>query len=86
MSDNSLPARVFEIGEMASLIARQLIPINSESAVNFACVCRCLQEPVLSALWETQPFLCFLLMALPGGVHFRLVEGGSHEVRQSYRP
>ena len=25
-------------------------------------------------------------MVLPGGVHFRLVEGRSHEVRQSYRP
>jgi len=32
-----------------------------ESIVNLACACLCLEEPVLSTLWETQPSLHTLL-------------------------
>ena len=57
--------RVFKIGELARLIAGQLIPKHRGSVVNFACACRHLEEPVLSILWETQKSLCTLLETLP---------------------
>jgi hypothetical protein len=62
--DNTF-GRVFKISELTRLIANQLIPLGQKSAVNFACACRYLEEPVLSTLWKTQPSLCTLLMVLP---------------------
>ena len=65
MIDGSAPHRVFKIGELTRLIARQLIPDGQESAVDLACACRSLEEPVLSTVWETQDSLCTLLEVLP---------------------
>ena len=62
---DSTPYRVFKIGELTRLIASQLIPHHKKSAVNLACACRYLEEPVLSTLWETQWSLCTLLETLP---------------------
>ena len=59
------PQRVFEISELTRLIAGQLVLISRKSAVSFACACRCLEEPILSTLWETQGSLCTLLEVLP---------------------
>jgi len=61
MTHDGAPHRVLNINELARLVANQLIPINRKSAVNLACVCRYLEEPVLSTLWETQTSLCTLL-------------------------
>ena len=59
--------RVFKIGELARLITSQLVAIRGKkSAVNLACACRYIEEPVLSALWETQQSLRTLLELLPG--------------------
>ena len=66
MIHNSTPHRVFGIGELARLIAVQLILISPNSAMNLACACRCLEEPVLRTLWEAQPSLLTLLNVLPG--------------------
>ena len=73
--------RVFKIGELTRLIASQLVSISQRSAVNLACACRCLEEPVLSTLWETQPLLYTLLMTLPedtwgqwGNVEYNRIE------------
>ena len=55
---------IFEISELTRLIASQLIPISPKSAVNLACTCRYLEEPVLSTLWETQGSLNILLEVL----------------------
>ena len=65
MIDGSAPHRVFKIGELTRLIARQLISDSQESAVDLACACRYLEEPVLSTVWETQDSLCILLRILP---------------------
>jgi len=48
------------ICELTRLIASQLVLISRKSTVNIACACRCLEEPVLSTLWETQSALCAL--------------------------
>ena len=65
MIDNSASHRVFKIDELTRLIAGQLILGRQRSAVNLACTCRHLEEPVLSTLWETQGSLCTLLETLP---------------------
>ena len=67
MTDDSPPQRVFKIGELARLIASKVIRKRRARAVNLACVCRCLEEPVLSVLWETQSSLHTLLETLPEG-------------------
>ena len=67
MFDESAPHRVFKISELATAIAGQLIYICGESAVNLACTCRYLEEPVLSALWEEQSQVEVLLEGLPEG-------------------
>jgi len=65
MIDGGTPNRVFKISELARVIARQLTLIGKKSAVNLACTCRDLEEPVLSTLWETQSSLENLLWVLP---------------------
>jgi len=66
MIHDSTPRRVLKISELTRLIASQLILTNSrKSAVNLACACRSLEEPVLSALWRTQWSLITLLRVLP---------------------
>ena len=65
MIRDSTPSRVFNIGELSRLIASQLVLISRKSAVNLACTCRSLEEPVLSTLWENQWSLCTLLETLP---------------------
>ena len=65
MTDDSTSHRVFKINELTRLIAGQLIPISQKCAVNLACACRCLEEPVLSTLWETHRSLNTLLKVLP---------------------
>ena len=67
MIHNSASHRVFKIGELTRLIASQLISIDRGSVVNLACACRCLEEPVLSTLWEIQWLLDILLGVLPEG-------------------
>jgi len=67
MIHDGAPHRVFNISELARVIAHQLILISQESAVNLACASRCLEEPVLSTLWETQHSLSILLEVLPEG-------------------
>lgn len=62
--DNA-PSRIFNISELARLIASQLIHIGRKNVVNLACVCRSLEEPVLSTLWEEQSALYTLLEVLP---------------------
>ena len=66
IEDGTAPGRVFKISELARLIASQLNLTNKRSVVNLACVCRYLEEPVLSILWETQSSLPRLLKVLPG--------------------
>jgi len=67
MTHDGTPHRVLKIGELARLITSQLIVIRGKtSAVNLACACRYLEEPVLSALWETQQSLRTHLEVLPG--------------------
>ena len=65
MIHESAPHRVFKISELTRFIASQLVPLDSEAAVNLACVCRCLEESVLSTLWETQSSLYTLVEVLP---------------------
>ena len=65
MINDSTPHRVFKIAELARPIAHQLVLISQKSVVNLACVCRCLEEPVLSTLWGTQQSLYTLLKVLP---------------------
>lgn len=65
MIHDNTPNRIFGISELTRLIASQLVLISRKSAVNFACACRRLEEPVLSTLWETQYELCTLLGVLP---------------------
>ena len=66
MTDHHTPNRIFKISELTRLIASQLVLISQQSAVNLACACRCLEEPALSTLWETQGSLWILLEVLPG--------------------
>jgi len=66
MIRDSTPHRVLKINESTRLITSQLVLIGSrKSAVNLACACRCLEEPVLSTHWETQSSLFTLLRVLP---------------------
>ena len=81
MNHDNTSHRVFKIGELTRLVASQLVSISQRSAVNLACACRCLEEPVLSTLWETQPLLYTLLMTLPedtwgqwGNVEYNRIE------------
>lgn len=67
MTHNDVYQRVFNISELARIIAHQLILIGQKSAVNIACASRCLEEPVLSTLCETQKSLGILLEVLPEG-------------------
>ena len=62
---DTTPHRVFKISELTRLIASQLVLTSRQSAVNLACACRSLEEPVLSTLWETQWSLRTLLEVLP---------------------
>jgi len=83
MVDDSTPYRVLDISELTRLIASHLTLINRKSVVNFACACRCLEEPVLSTLWKAQRSLFTLLKTLPRntwcyeytGSHGRVVRG-----------
>jgi len=65
MIPDNTSLRVFKISELARIIASHLIPISRGSAANLARTCRCLEEPVLSALWEVQVSLPILLKVLP---------------------
>jgi len=66
MIQDSTPCRVFKISELTRFIASQLILQTSrKSAVDLACACQHLEEPVLSTLWETQSSVCTLLKVLP---------------------
>ena len=65
MTHDNTSIRVFRIGELTRVIASQLILISQASVVNLACTCRCLEEPVLSTLWEIQQSLPTLLKVLP---------------------
>ena len=67
MIHHGAPHRVFNISELVRIIAHQLIIIDQKSAVNLACASRCLEEPVLSTLWETQQSWGVLLEVLPEG-------------------
>lgn len=57
--------RVFKVSELARTIAAHLAPVSNKSAVNFARVCRYLEEPILSAVWRTQVSFRALLSVLP---------------------
>ena len=65
MTHDSTPYRVLKISELTRLIASQLVLISRKSTLSLACVCRYLEEPVLSTLWETQFLLPTLLRVLP---------------------
>ena len=67
MIHNSAPLHIFKIAELARPIADQLVLSDGRSAANLSCACRCLEDPVLSALWATQPSLYTLLKVLPEG-------------------
>ena len=68
MIHDSTPHRIFKISELTRLIAGHLILIDPEGAVNLACTCRYLEEPVLSTLWEIQYSLGILLGVLPEAI------------------
>ena len=59
--------RVFKISELASVVASHLVLICRKSTANLALTCRYLEEPVLSALWEEQPWPGTLLEVFPEG-------------------
>ena len=65
MIDDSAVHRVLKIGELTRAITNHLTSTGRKSATNLACTCRCLEEPVLSTLWEEQPWLEILLEVLP---------------------
>ena len=65
MIHDSTPHRIFKISELTRAITSQLLPVSQGSAVNLACACRYLEEPVLSTLWETQESLCVLVEVFP---------------------
>ena len=65
MIDDNTPYRIFKISELTRLIASQLVLLSRKSATNLARVCRSLEEPVLSTLWEIQLSLPTLLKVLP---------------------
>ena len=81
MTHDSTPYRVLNISELSRLIASQLILISPKSAVNLACVCRSLEEPILSTLWEIQVSFLTLLGVLPEGTwEFQYSEFGESTV------
>jgi len=88
MTHDSTPYRVLKISELTRHIASQLVLIHSrKSAVNLACACRSLEEPVLSTLWETQWSLVTLLNALPKGTRdVQRLESGEILVRSLNSP
>jgi len=63
--DSITSHRILKISELTRVIASQLTSLSRRSAVNLACVCRYLEEPVLSTLWEEQRTLYTLLKVLP---------------------
>ena len=65
MIHDAIPHRIFRISELTGHIASHLALICPKSTVKLACVCRYLEEPVLSTLWETQSRLDDLLRVLP---------------------
>ena len=65
MNHDSTPHRIFKISELTRLIAAYLILIDPKGVVSLACTCRCLEEPALGTLWETQRSLCTPLRVLP---------------------
>jgi len=65
MIHDSASHRIFRISELTSLTASQLVLISPKSTASLACVCRYLEEPALSILWQTQRSLDNLLKALP---------------------
>ena len=65
MIHDNIPHPIFKISELTRLVASQLLPLNRKTTVNLACACRYLKEPVLSALWGTQPSLDTLLEVFP---------------------
>ena len=83
MIHDSTPYHVLNISELTRLIASQLVLMGAEnSAVNLACACRSLEEPVLSTLWETQWSFFTLLEVLPEGTwELRHLEPGENLVR-----
>ena len=88
MTHDSTPHRVLKISELTRHIASQLVLIDSRrSAVNLACACRCLEEPVLSILWERQWSLITLLGVLPKETwEFKHLELGGKVVRSFNSP
>jgi len=83
MIHDSTPHRVLKISELTRFIASQLVFTRSrKSAVNLACACRCLEEPVLSTLWETERSMDTLLRVLPKGTwQFKRLELSYEMVR-----
>jgi hypothetical protein len=67
MTRDNASHRVFKISELTRLVASHLVLIDLKGAVNLACACRHLEEPVLSTVWETQGSLYTLLKVLPEG-------------------
>ena len=63
MTRDSTSHRIFKISELTRLITSHIPRLKS--AVNLACACRYLEEPVLSTLWEKQNSLNVLLEVLP---------------------
>ena len=65
MIHDNTPHQIFKISELTRVIASQLVLVSRGSAVNLACACRYLEEPVLSTIWEQQRLLYTLLRVLP---------------------
>ena len=65
MIHDGTPHRILRISELTRAIASHLVLTSQGSAVNLACVCQYLEEPVLGTLWETQSCLYTLLEVLP---------------------
>ena len=86
MIHDSTSHLVFKIGELTRHIANQLVLISPPSAVNLACTCRYLEEPVLSTLWEKQKSLRTLLEALPDETWRTEEAVWDHKVRDMHLP
>lgn len=67
MTQDNAPLRVLKISELTRAIASQLVSYRRRGAACLARTCRYLEEPALSALWETQQSLFTLLKVLPKG-------------------
>jgi len=81
MTRDSTPHRVFKISELTGLVANHLVLTSRKSAANLARTCKCIEEPVLSMLWQTQQSLYILLRVLPGGTWCLGGAGWDHMVR-----